>query len=83
MVYLLLLGNVNQNVDPSPNTESTPICPFICSTMLRQIESPSPVPGINELSFTNLSKILCLFSSSIPIPVSVTENLMYSSSTQE
>ena len=35
---------VNQNREPFPSPESTPMTPHNCSTMLLQIESPRPVP---------------------------------------
>lgn len=37
-------GMVNQNSEPSPGLEITPISPLIFRTIISQIESPSPVP---------------------------------------
>ena len=38
------VGNQIQNVEPSPCTESKPICPFSTSAIALQIDNPSPVP---------------------------------------
>ena len=39
-------GISTRKQEPSPTAESTPICAPICSAMLLQIESPSPVPCV-------------------------------------
>ena len=64
---------VNQNREPFPGSDSTPIRPPNCSTILLHIDKPNPVPWAKLFNFTNRSKIVFCFSGSIPIPVSVTE----------
>ncbi len=49
-------GSLNQNREPLPSSESTPIRPPSCSMILWQIESPNPVPGTKELSLTKTFK---------------------------
>ena len=65
-------GRVNQNFDPSPFFDSTPIVPPSSCTMLLHIWSPSPHPEMSLFSFTNRPKTLSRSCSSIPIPVSFT-----------
>lgn len=63
---------VNQKQDPFPSSDSTPIHPPIFSTIVRQIASPSPVPGLAESSLTNRSNTFCFWDSGKPHPVSAT-----------
>jgi hypothetical protein len=49
----IFTGNVNQNMDPFPSSDSTPIAPPISFTSCRDMERPSPVPPnlrVEELS---------------------------------
>ena len=50
-------GRLNQKREPFPGSDSTPIFPPICSTILWQMESPRPVPCTKEFNFTKRSKI--------------------------
>ncbi len=40
----LCSGRVNQNVDPTPCSLSTPTCPWCCSMSMRHTYNPSPSP---------------------------------------
>ena len=57
---LYFIGRVNQKQEPFSGSLSTPISPPSCSTILRQMESPSPVPCTKEFSLTKRSKNLVL-----------------------
>ena len=63
---------MNQNVDPFPSSDSTPIFPPMWLMSVRQIESPNPVPCAKEFSLTKRPKMLSSLSWGIPQPVSVT-----------
>lgn len=65
---LYFIGRVNQKQEPFSGSLSTPISPPSCSTILRQMESPSPVPCTKEFSLTKRSKISFCISGSIPMP---------------
>ena len=52
------LGRVNQNSDPLPSSEFTPIVPPNSLTIISQMESPNPVPCSNKFSLVNRSKII-------------------------
>lgn len=51
--WKILTGIVNQNLDPTFNSDSTPIAPFMSLTSCLEMESPRPVPPkrrVEELS---------------------------------
>ena len=51
-------GIVNQNVEPFPSSDSTPILPFNFSIIVLQIESPNPVPCLKLFNFTKRLNML-------------------------
>ena len=67
---------VNQKVLPMPGSLSTQIRPPISSTSLAEIVRPSPVPPnrrvVEPSACSNGWKIVCNFSTGMPIPVSAT-----------
>ena len=66
-------GSVNQNVEPFPKVEQTPILPPSFSMMLLLMDSPRPVPCLWAFSLTKRSNMFLHASSLIPMPVSVTD----------
>ncbi len=69
---------VNQNVDPSPGTLSTPTSPPISAASFLEMERPSPVPPYCRVVLLSAcSKLLnsrAICSSVSPMPVSFTAN---------
>src|ERR687888_358585 len=65
---------VNQKVEPSPGTDSTPIWPPWDSTIFLTMVSPAPVPGYSSRVCKRLkiSKIRPTCSGAIPMPLSDT-----------
>lgn len=49
-------GMVNQKVDPFPSSDSTPMRPPMCSTIVWQMDSPSPVPLYKRVQFDETSE---------------------------
>ena len=49
---------LNQNREPLPSSDSTPMLPPNFSAIMAQIGSPKPVPWANVFSLTKRSKIL-------------------------
>lgn len=52
-VSMTLTGMVNQNTDPTPSSDWTPMAPPMSLTNWREIDKPSPVPPnrlVDELS---------------------------------
>ena len=73
---------VNQNVEPSRGTLSTPISPPMSSTSCLLIASPRPVPPYRRVvepsSWEKQSKIIDWLERLIPTPLSSTSNLISS-----
>lgn len=53
----LFIGSVNQNVEPSPSLDFTPIHPPNVSIIVLQIANPNPVPCAKSLTFTKRRNI--------------------------
>jgi len=74
----LVKVTMNQNVDPTPTSLSTPILPPMSSTSRLEIESPSPVPPkrlvVEESAWVNAAKSPSTLSGGMPMPVSRTVN---------
>ena len=70
-------GSVNQNVEPFPKVEQTPILPPSFSMMLLLMDSPRPVPCLWAFSLTKRSNMFLHASSLIPMPVSVTDTYIF------
>src|SRR5262249_321106 len=72
-----LIGMVTLKVEPLPSSDSTVMRPPCSSTILREIERPSPVPPFLRVlvlsTCWNSSKILPWSSGATPEPVSTTE----------
>jgi hypothetical protein len=75
--FWYFIGIVKEKTEPSPSILATQILPPIRSNIFLEIAKPNPVPlyffeGVPSICL-NSSKIIFLFSSEIPIPVSLTE----------
>ena len=83
-IALFFKGIIIVKVVPFPNSLSTSIRPFIKSIIVRVIESPSPVPPNSLLILPSTclkaSKIVSSLLAGIPIPVSLTLNIIESTS---
>ena len=68
-------GSRNQNLEPSPQTLSTPMVPPISSISCLEMASPSPVPPkrrvVVESAWKNFSNRLARAGTGMPTPVSV------------
>ena len=73
-IVFYLQGKVNQNFDPLPGFESTPISPRRALTIVLQIDNPSPVPCLKEFTLVKRSKIASICTGEMPMPVSLISN---------
>ena len=65
-------GTHDQNVDPTPSSDSNPTRPPEASVTTLQMTSPSPVPWANSFSFSKRRYRRGLSLSGMPMPVSET-----------
>src|SRR5258705_401002 len=68
-------GSMMVKVAPRPSALSTSSLPWCASTMLWEMERPSPIPEGSSLVVKNGSKIRSRIDWGIPLPVSLTESL--------
>ena len=67
------MGRKMRNEVPWPGSLSISMKPPVCRTMSLTVASPRPVPRFTPFVVKNGSKTRAAVSSSIPMPVSVTE----------
>src|SRR5712691_10442974 len=74
---LLLSGIVKKKAEPRPGSDSTQIRPPCLSTIFLQTARPMPVPGYSSRRWSrwNMTKSRSKYFGSMPIPLSLTENV--------